>query len=97
MIAELIDSLKEFKATVEFHKFDFNAQKPWQSEEIRRILSKKYYDQPEFFGPDIYATPDEKNQILRENWLQESHISANEPALLPVQPTSKWSGTMINL
>ena len=54
MIPELIDSLKDFKATMEFNNFDFNVDKPRQYEEVRRTLSKKCYDQPEFFGPDIY-------------------------------------------
>ena len=64
MVRELLDSLREFKATMEFNNFDFNADKPRQYEEVRRILSKKYSEQPELFGPDSNAAPDEKNKVF---------------------------------
>eukprot|EP00112_Aurelia_sp_Birch-Aquarium-sp1_P017764 Seg4156.1 transcript_id=Seg4156.1/GoldUCD/mRNA.D3Y31 product="hypothetical protein" protein_id=Seg4156.1/GoldUCD/D3Y31 len=64
MVLKLLDSLKEFKATMEFNNFDFNADKPRQYEEVRRILSRKFCGQPELFGPDSNnAAPDEKNKI----------------------------------
>ena len=43
MIRELLDSLKEFKAMMEFNNLDFNAGEPRQYKEVWRILSKKHY------------------------------------------------------
>ena len=52
MVGNLIESLKEFKVAMEYNNFDINADKPRQYEEVRRSLSRKYFDHPEFLGPD---------------------------------------------
>ena len=50
MVRELLDSLKEFKATMEFNNFDFNVDKPSQYEEVRRILSKNIASSQNYLG-----------------------------------------------
>lgn len=51
MVQDLLDSLSEFKSIMEFNNFDFNADKPRQYEEVRRIMSQKYLANLHFFGP----------------------------------------------
>ncbi len=63
MVGALLDSLKEFRAMMEFNNFYFNTDKPRQDEEVRKILSTKYCEQPDISGPDANADPDEKSRL----------------------------------
>ena len=63
MVGNLVESLKEIKVAMEYNNFNFKADKLQQYEEARRSLSCKYFDNPEIFGLDRYASTDEEHKL----------------------------------
>ena len=51
MVGALLDSLKEFKATMEFNNFDFNADKPRQYDSQLPPIHMQCAGKYSWFGP----------------------------------------------
>ena len=68
LVNDLLNTLSNFKSTVEFKSKDFNADKPRQYEEVRKEIVRIDSDNEKCFGPvDLPALP---SDIEDENEIQ---------------------------